>query len=247
MFKISIVTVVYNAANDLEVTINSVLKQTYKEIEYIVIDGASTDGTLDVLEKFKDKITTVVSEKDNGIYDAMNKSLQYVTGDWVIFLNAGDVFYQDEVLNEVISQVNDENSPDIIGGGVIIDTGSVFKYEKVKSINQKWIYMPACHQSTLYRFNLLKHYKYDLNYKICADHLLSIDLLNAGAIFYPVPQYISIFKWNGVSAKQRIALFQEKLKIDKQRNAPLLNRIYLLYIISKLKFAKLLRELGLRK
>ncbi|WP_140410042.1 glycosyltransferase, partial [Escherichia coli] len=82
MFKISIVTVVYNAANDLEVTINSVLKQTYKEIEYIVIDGASTDGTLDVLEKFKDKITTVVSEKDNGIYDAMNKSLQYVTGDW---------------------------------------------------------------------------------------------------------------------------------------------------------------------
>lgn len=85
MFKISIVTVVYNAANDLEVTINSVLKQTYKEIEYIVIDGASTDGTLDVLEKFKDKITTVVSEKDNGIYDAMNKSLQYVTGDWVIF------------------------------------------------------------------------------------------------------------------------------------------------------------------
>src|SRR5689334_2229074 len=90
---LSVITVVYNNAADIERTLLSVLNQSYKGIEYIVVDGASTDGTLQIIEKYKDRITKLISEKDNGIYDAMNKGLASATGDYVLFMNSADEFY----------------------------------------------------------------------------------------------------------------------------------------------------------
>ena len=101
--KISIITVVYNAVGLLERTINSVLAQTYPHIEYIIIDGASTDGTLSIIEKYRTKIHTIISEKDKGIYDAMNKGLHNATGGYVLFLNAGDELYSTTTLQEIFS------------------------------------------------------------------------------------------------------------------------------------------------
>ena len=95
---ISIITVSYNAVKTIEDTINSVLNQTYPNIEYIIIDGGSTDGTLDVIKKYQDKITYWVSEPDKGIYDAMNKGALKATGVWLHFMNAGDTFYDEQVL-----------------------------------------------------------------------------------------------------------------------------------------------------
>lgn len=102
--KISIITVCYNAKDDIEKTVLSVIKQTYKDYEYIVIDGGSTDGTLDIINKYKDKISYSISEPDRGVYDAMNKALKEASGEWVNFMNAGDVFADDRVLEYIFEK-----------------------------------------------------------------------------------------------------------------------------------------------
>ena len=98
---ISVITVVYNDVTNIEKTILSVLNQTYKKIQYIVIDGGSDDGTVDVINKYIDRINYFITEKDNGIYDAMNKGLLKATGDWVNFMNSGDVFASTDVLSNI--------------------------------------------------------------------------------------------------------------------------------------------------
>ncbi len=99
--KLSVVTIVYNNVKDIERTMLSVLNQTYAHIEYIVIDGKSTDGTLGIIEKYKERLTVLVSEKDAGIYDAMNKGLALATGDYVLFMNSGDEIYDTETVANV--------------------------------------------------------------------------------------------------------------------------------------------------
>lgn len=105
---ISVVTVSYNAATTIEQTILSVLNQTYDNVEYIIIDGGSTDGTVDIIKKYADKIAYWVSEPDNGIYDAMNKGVLASTGEWLIFMNAGDTFFNENVLEKMVKHLNDK-------------------------------------------------------------------------------------------------------------------------------------------
>src|ERR1700761_7114863 len=90
---LSVITIVYNNVNDIERTMLSVLNQTYGHIEYIVIDGKSNDGTLEIIKRYENRIAKLISEKDEGIYDAMNKGIAAATGDYVIFMNSGDEFY----------------------------------------------------------------------------------------------------------------------------------------------------------
>ena len=101
---ISVVTVSYNAVDTIERTILSVLNQTYSDIEYIIIDGGSTDGTVDLIKKYADKITYWVSEPDQGIYDAMNKGIDVATGEWINFMNSGDSFYRQDVLSSLFDK-----------------------------------------------------------------------------------------------------------------------------------------------
>ena len=107
--KFSIITVTYNAAKVLEDTIQSIVTQTYKNLEYIIVDGGSTDETLDIIHKYQEHITTVISEPDQGLYDAMNKGIKLATGDYLCFLNAGDGLHEDDTLLQMVHSINGQS------------------------------------------------------------------------------------------------------------------------------------------
>lgn len=168
---ISIITVTYNCVDSIEGTILSVLKQDYPYTEFIIIDGASNDGTVDIIQKYRDKITFFVSEPDKGIYDAMNKGLSKSTGDWVFFLNAGDVFYCNSTLSDILKN-NTYNS--------IAYFGDIY-YKKQEGLklskgnrpfwapNHKYLSMGFSHQGVVVKSALAREFKFDLSYKCCAD------------------------------------------------------------------------------
>ena len=104
--KVSIITVVFNGENIIEKTMQSVFAQTYDNIEYIIVDGKSSDNTLSIIEKYKEKISVLISEKDKGLYDAMNKGLQVATGDYVWFMNGGDQIADAQVLTKIFCRIN---------------------------------------------------------------------------------------------------------------------------------------------
>lgn len=112
--RISIITVSYNSAGTIERTIKSVIQQDYGDVEYIVIDGGSTDGTVDVIRKYEKKIFFWLSEPDEGIYDAMNKGIRRATGEIIAFLNSDD-WYQKNILSEVAEQFQDNNTQIVCG------------------------------------------------------------------------------------------------------------------------------------
>lgn len=122
MNRITVITVTYNAESTIESTINSVLKQTYKDIEYIIVDGKSTDNTIKIIDKYKDNIDFIISEEDGGIYDAMNKGIMHSSGDWIIFVNSGDIFASNDVLENIFSQERTYHVDVIYGNSIEVDS-----------------------------------------------------------------------------------------------------------------------------
>ena len=167
----SIITVCYNAEKDLEKTINSVLMQDFQGIEYIIVDGGSTDGSLDLIKDHNENIHHWVSEPDNGIYDAMNKGLRMATGKYVNFLNAGDFFVDCNSLKNLASQLNSD-LPKIISGYFFIQNSKSNKHLLIKTKELKLKHFKkdffACHQSLFIHTSVVK--RYDTSYKIKADY-----------------------------------------------------------------------------
>lgn len=131
--KVSIITISYNSAETIEDTIKSVVGQDYPNIEYIIIDGASKDETLSIVGKYKDKIATVVSEKDKGIYDAMNKGVEHATGDVIGILNSDDYYYDESVISEVVQLFEKEKTDGLFADLVYVDrtdSDKVIRYWK---------------------------------------------------------------------------------------------------------------------
>ena len=116
--KISVITVTYNAVATLEATILSVIRQSYSNLEYLIVDGDSSDGTKEIIKKYQSALGYYISEKDKGIYDAMNKGIKACTGEWIIFLGADDVFYNNDTINKIFNKYDVEKS-DFIYGDVI--------------------------------------------------------------------------------------------------------------------------------
>ena len=114
--KFSVITVTYNAEAVLEDTIQSVISQTYRHVEYIIVDGASKDKTLSITDRYKNHIAQVVSEPDKGLYDAMNKGIRLATGDYLCFLNAGDSFHEDDTLQQMVHTLTGSELPDVLYG-----------------------------------------------------------------------------------------------------------------------------------
>lgn len=175
---ISVVTVCYNAADTIEKTMLSVLNQTYHDIEYIIIDGGSTDGTVEIIRKYADRIAYWVSEPDKGIYDAMNKGIKVATGEWINFMNAGDEFVDEGVI-EKLFQNRTIDTVGVVFGDTLFIHKSKQKIVKFGDDPHHKI-MPSCHQSIFCRRILLARILFDLRYKIAADYNLFFPIKTNG-------------------------------------------------------------------
>jgi glycosyltransferase involved in cell wall biosynthesis len=164
---ISIVTVVRNAKVGLEKTIQSLRKQTYQNIEYIVVDGLSTDGTLDVITQNLDCINHWKSEADTGIYDAMNKGKNLATGDFVIFINAGDEFNENTIIADFCSQMNDDLDKFYYGKVTVFNGEISWEYKPYDTLDNT-DYLPH-HQSSFYPKSFYQQNSYDTKFKIMGD------------------------------------------------------------------------------
>jgi len=206
MDKVSIIIVTYNAAADLQNCLDSIRLQTYHPLEVVVVDGASTDGTVDILKKNNDLITKWVSEKDSGIYDAMNKALKLVTGDWIYFIGADDTLLPE--FSEMLKVIQEKST--IYYGSVMARGGKYLgelnPYKQAK--------IGLCHQAMIYPRSVFDKYTFDLKYKISADHHLNMKCFADPAVHIQFVDYtIANFNHTGISSTQHDPLF-EKHKIS---------------------------------
>lgn len=216
--KLSVITVVYNNVRDIERTIHSVLGQTYNNIEYIIIDGLSNDGTLQVIEKYKNRISKFISEKDKGIYDAMNKGLAMATGDYVIFMNSGDEFYEAETVAAVFATAE---GADIYYGEteMIADDGQSLGQRRHKAPAKfSWkgfkYGMSISHQAIYIRRALTE--PYDSKYQLSADIDWIIRAAKKAKKIVNVKRYVAKYLVGGMSKKRHRQSLQERFDIMKQ-------------------------------
>lgn len=166
--KISVVTVCYNSVDTIEKTMLSVLNQTYPDVEYIIIDGGSTDGTVDIIKKYSDKLAYWISEPDKGIYDAMNKGISVATGDYINFMNSGDRFYNNKVISKLLEKI--DTSAIIVYGNWNHNVGASSWIRKPKKESEIKTDMILCHQACFINLSYHKINNFDLNFKIAADY-----------------------------------------------------------------------------
>lgn len=168
--KISVITISYNCADDLERTIKSVVDQDYGNLEYIIVDGGSKDRTASVVKRYSHLITKWISEPDRGVYDAMNKGIHMATGQWLNFMNAGDTFHNDKVISSFVRNI--ENKSNIVvayGNTVGCNNGRKMKDLITYPLSTISYRTPFCHQSTFIK-NLGKEIFYNEKYSIVADY-----------------------------------------------------------------------------
>lgn len=237
--KVSILTICYNAVDSIKETIVSVINQTYANVEYIVIDGGSKDGTLDVIAEYNSKISKIVSEHDNGIYDAMNKGIEYVTGDWCIFMNAGDVFFENDVLEKVFNQ--DNSFYDLVYGDAVYryTKKSIARYVKAKPLNKIVWHMVFSHQSLFVKSKILKERNFDTKYKFAADYDMILRCYLEGRKFCYLSIPIStVTVDDGQTANNSRASDKEVREIKICADLGVIKSYYDYYIDSLWKFLK---------
>jgi glycosyltransferase involved in cell wall biosynthesis len=214
--KISIITVVFNSKDFIERTIESIKNQGYRNIEYIVVDGASTDGTLQLIEKYKPDIYKYISEPDKGLYDAMNKGLKLASGDYVCFLNSGDQLFSNDTLNHMFGNLTE--LPDIIyGETMIVDIhGNEIGLRRLKAPeNLTWESfkkgMLVCHQSVYVKRSIAP--EYDLKYKIASDFDWVSKVLKNSRIIHNSGQILTRFLDGGLNKQNIRKALIERFKI----------------------------------
>ena len=202
MIRISVITITYNAARTLQRTLDSVLSQTYPHVEHLIIDGASKDDTLRIAEQYQTASpheVIIQSEPDKGLYDAMNKGLQRATGDYVVFLNAGDSFYAPDTLESVVKAIDSHLPAVVYGDTAITDSEGRFLHLRRHRPPQTLTWrsfkqgMLVCHQAFYARLDIARQFPYNLKYRHSADvdwcirimkeaDRLGLPLVNANAI-----------------------------------------------------------------
>jgi glycosyltransferase involved in cell wall biosynthesis len=201
----SIITINYNDHLGLERTLLNALNQSYTNFEYIVIDGGSTDESTTIIQRYQDRIDYWVSEPDQGVYDAMNKGLQQVNGNYVYFLNSGDAFYSESTLLEIERYIRAQNLPDIVYGDVIYvnpetkaETPSNFKVDKIALYNKM-----ICHQAMFCQKHIFDNIGgFDTVFKIKADYDWLLRALFHGASIHKAHMMVAYYEEGGLSETQ---------------------------------------------
>jgi glycosyltransferase involved in cell wall biosynthesis len=219
---VSVITVCYNEEKRIDKTASSIAGQTSENYEWIIIDGQSTDETLVILDKYKKHISSLVSEKDTGIYNAMNKGIRLAKGEYCIFINGGDRFFN----NQAVSQFEDENNKAEVNYGGIVEINSIKKNRREKYLKpienyKDYLYRYSFHhQSCFIRTDLLKKYGcYDENYLILADWDFCVKTIVQGrASVHHLPFIIAIFYFDGLSAEAKGSTqFENEVKMIRNR------------------------------
>lgn len=232
--KISIVTITYNAEAVLQRTLDSVSSQTYRDIEHLIIDGASKDGTMDLVSRYKVRDlpyeVRAVSEPDKGIYDAMNKGLRLATGEYIVFLNAGDTLHDEKTLDMVASclqpAANSQQPAVIYGDTNMVDDEGHFLRKRHLSVpdNLTWRSfkqgMLVCHQAFYARLDIARDIPYDLQYRHSADVDWCIRVMKeAGRRHLPlvrVQGVVADFLDGGDSSKNHRASLRERFHVMRR-------------------------------
>lgn len=233
---VSIITVVFNGEKHLEQTIKSVLEQTYANIEYIIIDGKSTDGTIKIIKKYETKISTFISEKDTGIYNAMNKGLALATGKIVGILNADDYYYPETI--QLVVEKFEQSNADVVYGNMT----------KLRTFNEKECFkevqpdislmektMPIFHPATFVKKELYEKIgTFNEKYKLSADYDFIYRAYKADAVFEYIPQPLTVFRIDGATSTN-CKSYKEGYQILKSNNSPFANDMKGLMIKCKIK------------
>lgn len=243
MLKVSIITVCFNSDETIKDTIESVLSQDYTEIEYIIVDGVSTDNTLNIISEYSNKISKVISENDKGIYDAMNKGIQQSTGDIVGILNSDDFFENSFVISDVIKHFKSEPDVSMVFGDVVFvdpkNTQNITRFyssENFRCWKLRFGWMPP-HPATFIKKSAYNQVgDYILDYKISADYELFVRMLIVHKLAYSrINQVIVRMRTGGISTsgiKNSFLLNSEIVKACKR------NRVYtnLFFVLLKIPF-----------
>ena len=229
---VTIITVCRNHAKELERTIRSVESQTWQEKEYLVIDGASTDDTLNVIKAHEASITRWVSEPDQGIYDAMNKGVKMAQGEWVICMNAGDTFAGDDTLQRVFGS---PQNADVIYGDVI--KGELVKKAEAPRNAHRMVY---CHQSAFVRTSCLREFPFDIRHRMSADFKQVKQLYLSGKRFRQLDFPVANFDTQGVSNRNRSAGLYDNIQVIRETDrlweqVRLLPRLWITYLICRIR------------
>lgn len=214
--KITVITITYNAEKYLEQTIKSVIEQDYKNIEYIIIDGGSTDSTVDIIKKYEQYINYWISEPDNGIYHAMNNGTAVATGKWINFLNAGDTFCSTSTISD-ISKCFEKDLSMVYGGANTIDEYSLVSvYQPPSDLSVFAKKMPCCHQAVFFNRSVFYKYQFNTLYKINADLDLILQLYTQGHKYKYINMPIVNFLKDGYHAKDKPRGYLDELYVTSK-------------------------------
>ena len=241
--RVTVVTVTYNAEDYLENTILSIINQSYQNIEYIVVDGSSTDGTLDIVKKYGDEIDTWISEEDSGIYDAMNKAIDLANGEWIIFMNAGDSFYNDDVIQDVFEGVPED--VELVYGHHAWKHKGRISTIYTRPLDVMWQHISFSHQSLFSRTSLMKKKKFDLSYKIVSDYEFYFSQYMQGRCFFNSDVIISAVSGGGLSDVSFVRRTYERWTVVKKyKKGLVVHKYYFKLLYRHLVVARVSKLLG---
>ena len=239
----SIITVVFNNVELLQKTIQSVINQRNSSFEYIIIDGGSTDGSVDVIKENESYLSAWISETDNGIYNAMNKGVKMAKGKWICFLNSGDVFADNEILKKVESFMETISGIDVFYGNILVNKQNGEMMERIASLSCNKHRMYFCHQAAFVKTELIKQRTFDEKYKMSADFKFFKKCYLDGYKFYHINYPVVIYDTSGISNTNRKAGIKENIAVIKETDKGIeklkfLLRLYFVIVWMKIRGKK---------
>ena len=219
--KFSVITVTYNAGKVLEKTIQSVISQTYDNVEYLIIDGCSKDNTLPIAHQYKENIHQLISEPDKGLYDAMNKGIRMATGDYLCFLNAGDKFHGSDTLQSIVHSLKElKVLPDVIFGetAIVDEKGHFLRMRRLSNpeeLNWKSFKegMLVCHQAFFAKRELATKEVYNLSYRFSADFDWCIRIMKQSKLLHNTHHTLIDYLNEGMTTQNHKASLKERFHI----------------------------------